>query len=199
MIKPYCNSHLLKKYCHRNLSSSAHDIFDRSLKRRQIQYCLGSETLIHYDYLREESSRRLIDRLEDIKRTFPIALDTSSYRGHVLRALITKNNLSSARIGGIEVLHQCYDGNIGNETSTENLEQQKDLNVKSNFIKADEENLCNTLPENSYDLILSNLSLHWINNIPKTLQQVLSSFRRRSCLAIQLTILLHSDNEIAAS
>lgn len=76
------NNHIfkLKNNCNnksiRYLSTNKQqlDVFDRDLKSRQRNWSFNIQDSDYYDYLRKECADRLIDRLEDIKRTFPLAI-----------------------------------------------------------------------------------------------------------------------------
>lgn len=54
------------------------------------------------EYLKDEVARRLIDRLEDIDRDFPIALDLGCGSGHLYKQLCVDEGF-----GGVKELVQC--------------------------------------------------------------------------------------------
>eukprot|EP01038_Epipyxis_sp_PR26KG_P008954 gene8954-12075_t len=166
------------------------EVFDKSLKLRQrkLQHSTGSHT-DYYEYLRKESANRLIDRLRDISMTFPIVCEISSYRGQLVRSLIeesssqiddetTDNSLNDLEgnnnliVGGIKELVQC-DVLYSNEENNNDCNFNNSLNgkIKIKKVKCDEEE---KLPfeDGSFDLVLSSLSLHWVNNIPSTLVDI---------------------------
>jgi len=100
---------------------------------------------------------RLADRLDDITRKFPRALDLGCHGGEIAAALHGR--------GGIETLVQC-------DLSTA-MARRAARNGRPT-LAADEE-LLPFAPE-SFDLVISNLSLHWVNDLPGCLLQV------RQCL-----------------
>ncbi|MBC8159138.1 MAG: methyltransferase domain-containing protein [Alphaproteobacteria bacterium] len=102
------------------------------------------------DFLRREVAARLLDRLGDIKRTFPTALDLGCATGTLGRML--------AGAGGIKTLVQC-------DLSRPMAERAGGLGVV-----ADEEAL--PFANAGFDLILSCLSLHWVNDLPGALVQI---------------------------
>lgn len=55
-----------------------------------------------FEYLKDEVARRLIDRLEDIDREFPFALDLGCGSGHIYKNLSEDDGL-----GGVTKLIQC--------------------------------------------------------------------------------------------
>jgi hypothetical protein len=69
--------------------SIASTVFDRELKRRHRAKSLLISDGDYYDYLRKEAAHRLIDRLRDITRTFPVALELGSHRQHVLNEILS--------------------------------------------------------------------------------------------------------------
>lgn len=66
-----------------------------------------------YEYLRDEMASRLVERLSDIQRTFPVAVDLGANTGNILRAMLkqAKDNAdedgakTSPAPGGIKTLH----------------------------------------------------------------------------------------------
>ncbi|MBL6947037.1 MAG: methyltransferase domain-containing protein [Rhodospirillales bacterium] len=103
-----------------------------------------------HDFLFRESAERLCDRLDDVTRTFPLALDLGCHSGQVAQALGGR--------GGIETLVQC------------DLAPEMAFAVPGGpVLAADEE--AQPFAETAFDLILSNLSLHWVNDLPGALVQ----------------------------
>lgn len=83
-------------------------VFDRVLKRRQREWSSTASDSEYYDYLRIESANRLVDRIEDISKEFPLALEIGCHRGHVFDLINEKEGLSgTGGIGGVETLIQC--------------------------------------------------------------------------------------------
>mmetsp|Transcript_4156 Transcript_4156/g.6611 ORF Transcript_4156/g.6611 Transcript_4156/m.6611 type:complete len:348 (-) Transcript_4156:125-1168(-) len=171
------------RHCAFSSSSKHTQVFDRSLKHRQREYALKLGDGDYYDYLREESASNIVDRIEDITRTFPNALELGSYRGHLLKMIGTKEDLrgQSGGVGGIQRLTQCdivdesLLGLVGGETECTQLEApvraEIDRLVQASVCRVDEES---SLPfdEDQFDLVLSSLSLHWVNNLPQTLLNI---------------------------
>lgn len=160
------------KHCVRNSSSA---VFNKQLKRRQREFALNVNDGKYYDYLREESANSLLDRVEDITRSFPRALELGSYRGIIYEKISTKENMrGSGGIGGITELIQCdivKDSLIGNQSCVENCNSRESMLTSTSFFSIDDEP---PLPfqEKSFDLVLSSLSLHWVNDLPSMLNQI---------------------------
>ncbi len=111
--------------------------------------------LLDHDFLFTEVGERLADRLDDVKRTFPVALDLGCRTGILGRLLNGR--------GGIETLVQS------------DLSAAMVTRAGGVSVVADEEYL--PYGEASFDLVLSNLTLHWINDLPGTLAQVRRSLK----------------------
>jgi hypothetical protein len=62
-------------------------VFDTSVKARQKERAAGDKDAREFDYLRDEVAARVVDRVGDMARTFPHALDMYCGSGHILRAL----------------------------------------------------------------------------------------------------------------
>jgi NADH dehydrogenase [ubiquinone] 1 alpha subcomplex assembly factor 5 len=129
--------------------TDAHRVFDRRAVR--LRRDRAAAELDEYDFLFREVADRLADRLADIKRAFPMALDLGSHGG-ILAATLDGR-------GGIETLVEADLSPAMAARSPAALR-----------VAADEE----TLPfaEGAFDLIISNLSLHWVNDLPGALVQI---------------------------
>lgn len=92
------NKQIIKRY----FASEQVNVFDRNLKRRQRDWSIQIEESEYYDYLRQESAARLVDRVEDINRSFPYALELGCHRGHVFDLINEKGGLNGT--GGIGVM-----------------------------------------------------------------------------------------------
>lgn len=126
-------------------------VFDREQVRRNRDK--AAPGLGDVDFLIREAADRLADRLRDVTRQFPAALDLGCHTGQVADYVTGMN--------GIETLIQA-DLSPGMAAHT----------VRANrpVLAADEEWL--PFREESFDLILSNLSLHWVNDLPGALIQI---------------------------
>ncbi|XP_049990282.1 arginine-hydroxylase NDUFAF5, mitochondrial isoform X2 [Alexandromys fortis] len=119
-------------------SPRALNIFDRELKRKQKNWAARQPEPMKFDYLKEEVGSRIADRVYDIARDFPLALDVGCGRGYIAQHL-NKKNSSETDIPTVNIL-------------------------------ADEEFL--PFQENTFDLVVSSLSLHWVNDLPRALEQI---------------------------
>lgn len=102
------------------------------------------------DFLRCEVAERLLDRLDDVKRSFPCALDLGCATGTLGRLLAGR--------GGIDTLVQC------------DLSPRMAAHAESLALAGDEEVL--PFADGAFDLILSCLNLHWVNDLPGALVQI---------------------------
>lgn len=142
-------------------------VFDRALFRRHRERAVALPDSAYFDYLRIEMANRMVDRLDDITRRFPMALDLSCHRGHLYRAISANEG-----IGGIEHLVQC--------DFSENAIAQARLasasgRLATSFVVADEEAL--PFPDQQFDLVLSSLGMHWVNEIPALLAKIKAILR----------------------
>ena len=126
----------------------AMNIFDRRIVRLHRDRAAGG--LAENDFLLREVGDRLADRLDDVKRRFPLALDLGCHTGELGRLLGGR--------GGIESLVHC-------DLSPAMAARAPDLRLA-----ADEEAL--PFGEATFDLVTSLLSLHWVNDLPGALTQI---------------------------
>ncbi|MDP2698386.1 methyltransferase domain-containing protein [Thalassospira sp.] len=126
-------------------------VFDRQiLKLRRDRAATRSQD---FNFLFAETAERLADRLDDTVRTFPLALDLGCHGGELGQII--------GRRGGIETLFQA--------DLSERYARTARKNNGHNSLVANEEYL--PVAEGSLDAILSNLSLHWVNDLPGMLVQ----------------------------
>jgi NADH dehydrogenase [ubiquinone] 1 alpha subcomplex assembly factor 5 len=133
------------------LRADATTPFDRRLLRRRRERAAAG--LDAHDFLIREAAERLADRLDDVRRKFPQALDLGCHGGQMAATLAGR--------GGIERLVQC--------DLSPAMARQAAANG-SPALAADEEFL--PFAGESFDLILSCLDLHWVNDLPGALLQI---------------------------
>ena len=131
-------------------------IFDRALLRRRRGRACRRMPLVP---LFEEIAERLLDRLDDVLRDFPVALDLGCRNGEVAKLL-------GAR-GRVERLISC---DLALAMAQAAAQQDR-----GPVLVADEERL--PFAESSFDLVLSNLALHWANDLPGALVQIRKSLK----------------------
>lgn len=131
-------------------------VFDRDLVRRHRDR--AAPGLSQNDFLLREAAERLTDRLLDVALAFPMALDLGCHTGQVAAA-IGQSAAARSKIGALvqtdvsPKMAGLARRNSGCATAT-----------------ADEEFL--PFADNALDLVLSNLSLHWVNDLPGALAQI---------------------------
>lgn len=132
------------------------NVFDRKLVRNHRDR--AAKTWEDFNFLHKEVAERLCDRLDDVVRDFPLALDIGCHGGDMAETLRGRGN--------IETLIQC-------DLSEGMITRANQQNALS--IVADEEVL--PFGPNQFDLITSNLSLHWVNDLPGALLQINRSLK----------------------
>ena len=129
------------------------NIFDRAALRLHRERAAAN--FAEHDFLFREIADRLDDRLDDIDRDFPIALDLGC-QGNAMRGLL----MNRERIGAV----------IG-------CDNTRSTRVESGYptLVADEEVL--PFATAGLDLVTSVLNLHWVNDLPGTLAQIRQALR----------------------
>ncbi len=133
------------------MSNTAFDplrIFDRRAVRRHRARAAHAPAAA--DFLAIEAAARLAERLDDITRRFPRALDLGCREGVLARALKGR--------GGIETLIHA--------DATLDFARQ----APAPRVVAEAEAL--PFARHSFDLVLSSLDLHWANDLPGALLQL---------------------------
>lgn len=126
-------------------------MFDRALHRRRLDRAAGA--IAGADFLRSRAAGDLVERLEAIMRSFPLAVDLGAREGAIARAL--EGSDARARIGLL----------IETDLSEAMLAGRPGVRVV-----ADEERL--PFEPESLDLVVSALALHWTNDLPGALSQI---------------------------
>lgn len=135
--------------------SGAHAVFDRrAVRAHRDRSAAGAE---RHDFLLREVGERLTDRLLDVRRRFPLALDLGCRHGLL-------GDLLAAR-GGARCLVQC-------DLAPALLRRAAEAGGAAErlTLAADEEIL--PFHRASFDLVVSNLALHWVNDLPGCLLQI---------------------------
>ena len=126
------------------------DLFDRRLLRRRRDRAAAE--LAAHDFLFREAGERLADRLLDVRRTFPLALDLCCRTGLLAGILGGR--------GGIERLVGC----------DSSLAMARRARASERAVVGEEEFL--PFAPGSFDLVVSLLNLHWVGDLPGALLQI---------------------------
>lgn len=130
-------------------------VFDRAVLRQRRER--AAQRWDGAAFLKRELAHRLAERLDDVRRTFPLALDVGCHGGEVAAAL---QQPDGGRRGGVQTL-------VSLDLAWRFAHRAA---VHGPAVVADEE----TLPFRpaSIDLVLSAMDLHWVNDLPGALAQV---------------------------
>lgn len=123
-------------------------LFNRALHR--LRRDRAAHSFDSVDFLKREAAERLVERLSEITRAFPTALELGAHRGELAACL--------GGAGGTVRLIQC------------DLSHAMLLHAEGLRVVCDEERL--PFAPSSLEAVLSVLSLHWVNDLPGTLIQI---------------------------
>jgi len=121
-------------------------VFDRKLLRQRRDR--AAEDISSFDFLLKDVAAHLLDRLTLIKKTFPVVLE----------------------LGGHGILAKELKKREGTELTVTSDISGKMAAQSGIGVVADEEFL--PFAPQSLDAVISNLSLHWVNDLPGTLLQI---------------------------
>jgi len=139
------------------------NVFDRKAKRLQKErVALGykGEDAAVFDYVKDEFGYRTSDRICDVKRQFDVILDLGCGRGHVSKNIYSEN---ARKLIQCDMSHSVV---MNAAVSPE---------VPTTKMVVDEEFL--PFQDNSLDMVVSCLSLHWVNDLPGCLKQILRALK----------------------
>ena len=160
-----------------HVASSGMGTFRSAAKLAQRQRAAAAAGAEEFDYLRDEAARRLVERLQDITRTFPEALDLGSNSSNVLRALLAARDSSSSSagsvLGSISTLHQLEPSeNMLSRGSAELQQRARAAGLRVLPTLGALEGSALPFQDASLDLVLSSMALHWVNDVPGLLAEV---------------------------
>ncbi len=118
-----------------------------------------------HDFLFRESAERLCDRLDDVKREFPLALDLGCHTGQLARALKGRGSIGTLVQGDLAPAMAAMAAE-----AAEAAEAAAPADAGTLALACDEEWL--PFGAGAFDLVMSNLTLHWVNDLPGALVQV---------------------------
>lgn len=154
------------------------EIFNQRIKTLQKERAASNpEQSRKTDYLKDEVAARLVERLLDISREFPKVLDLGANSCNIARALSRDPlHLAEAPEGAApktplqERVHHLTCADI----SPTMLHRDNALEPPSVPITQEILPSLETLPyePESFDAVLSSLSLHWVNDLPSLLSSI---------------------------
>lgn len=126
-------------------------VFDRLLLR--LRRDRAAQNIHDFDFLLADVSNRLIDRLDMVRREFATVIDLGGAHGLLAQKLRAR--------AGTDIVF------------TTDISQR--LAAQSGGVVADEEFL--PFAKHSLDAVVSNLSLHWVNDLPGALIQIRNALK----------------------
>lgn len=126
-------------------------IFDRRVLRQR--RARSARRLVNHDFLLRHAAEEVRDRLQAINRTFPVALDLGCHSGGF--GQLAQKTWFNEKIGLLINGDTCFD-----------MVRQ----ANSPRLVLDEE--CLPLAPESLNLVISLLTLHWVNDLPGALWQI---------------------------
>ena len=133
------------------MTDDSHLVFDRRLVRRHRDRAAAG--LAAHDFLFRHSAAALAERLGDVTRDFASVLDLGCHGGEMADALRDRLDIQSLVQCDLSPAMARRAGASGHPA-----------------LAADEEYL--PFHEGAFDLVVGNLSLHWVNDLPGALIQI---------------------------
>jgi SAM-dependent methyltransferase len=128
-------------------------VFDRSALR--VRRERAAREWEARSFLKREIASRLVERLDDVRRTFPLVLDLGCHGDEVATAL------GDRKMGERKTIECLVRADLGLGFARR---------ADGPAVVADEEAL--PFAAQRFDLVMSAMSLHWVNDLPGTLIQI---------------------------
>jgi NADH dehydrogenase [ubiquinone] 1 alpha subcomplex assembly factor 5 len=169
--------------------------------------------LLPYDYFHREIAQRLVDRLDDInirengEGGFPLALEIGAGAGFVHDAIVDNgcndddelmldddNEIQYTGRGGVRKLVQLdscsamlhrNDDYITPSTPTQSSSSSSSSICETYKLVTDEEGPF-PFPDGTFDLVISSMAFHWINDLPRLLTEIKRVLKPNGCLLFAL-------------
>ncbi|KAF2102079.1 S-adenosyl-L-methionine-dependent methyltransferase [Rhizodiscina lignyota] len=171
-----CSASAIRSYAVQAPGGPNFNVFDRNVKYMQRERAASDTELSRkVDYLRDEVASRLCERLLDINRFFPHVLDLGANACNIAR-ILTRPDPDNYSSHPVSAPLKTKVGQItAADSSPSLLHRDDDLPFNDSIpIVRDVIDTEESLPyePESFDAVLSSLSLHWINDLPSTLRQI---------------------------
>ncbi|KAI1427487.1 S-adenosyl-L-methionine-dependent methyltransferase [Xylaria sp. FL1777] len=175
-VSPFLARPTRRSYAFQAATPPIHQVFNRRTKWLQKERASHDvENSRIADYLKDEVAIRVCERLLDIKREFPRVLDFGANSCNIARALVRENPDPNPETPVSDPIANKIGHLLAVDSSEGMLYRDADLEFNNQInmarqVLTDEE----TLPydTDSFDLVLSSLSMHWINDLPGVLAQL---------------------------
>ena len=128
-------------------------VFDRIVLRRRRER--AARAWDRQAFLKREIAERLVERLDDVRRGFALALDLGCHGDEIATAL------RKSAAGGGDTVGQLVRSDLGHGFARR---------ADGPAVVADEEAL--PFAAARFDLVMSAMNLHWVNDLPGTLIQI---------------------------
>lgn len=146
--------------------STSQMVFNSSVKRVQREVAIRRESAEDFEYLRNEVAGRVVDRLDDVKRDFAVIMDLGANAANLSPLLRSRR--------GVERLVHVDSSAVVLEEGKRRMKLREGERTSGaprvEYVATDLEQEL-PFPDDTFDLVISSLSLHWINNLPFLLSQ----------------------------
>ena len=145
------------------------------------------DDIVDYEYFRQEMAIRLVDRLDDIKVGFPLALDVGAGSGQIYRAICSDDAFEGE--GGIGGVRKMVLLDSSDEMLHVNDDDDKDFEGSHRCdaykLHSDEEEKL-PFPDGTFDIVMSSQSIHWVNDLPKLFQEAFRVLKPNGCFMFSM-------------
>jgi len=147
--------------------------FDRTQLRRRRER--AAQNWKEHNFLVNEMSARLVDRLDDIKRSFSSILDLGRNGGEIAAQLAGRSGVKTLVECDISPAMLNLSTVASGDSAPSSPKAVQDEKPRFHRLATDEEFL--PFVDHSFDLVLSCLALHRVNDLPGTLVQIRRTLR----------------------
>ncbi|ODV95427.1 hypothetical protein PACTADRAFT_50149 [Pachysolen tannophilus NRRL Y-2460] len=166
----------------KRFQSNAVQVFNRSIKLRQRQRAALDPRSSEVEYLRNLVADLTVERLSIINRNYTNFLDFGCNGGNFLKSLLLSNpkdaevnDLVLSKLKNVYLLDSCQELLFKN--NFDQASSAAGLSIEKVLVQDEESSDFLAKHQDYFDGVISNLSLHWVNDLPSVFKKINDSLK----------------------
>mmetsp|Transcript_6621 Transcript_6621/g.18546 ORF Transcript_6621/g.18546 Transcript_6621/m.18546 type:complete len:347 (+) Transcript_6621:65-1105(+) len=159
--------------------SATAEPFNRRVKtlHRQLAARVFTSRGDEFEYLRDLVAEQLVDRVLDIARDFDVAVDLGCNTGNLAAKLASAADVDGELPGNLRKLIQIDPSEAMVDAAANRVRKLGFGNLQTETHACDFANCARVVEQGSVDMVVSNMALHWANDLPRVLKEAAGLLR----------------------